>query len=105
MADVAKGFCLTDVLMRSGNFPIKLRPREMSEDQLKLSARWLNPCIAARMSSSDPEQNKAILLETGKELKRKWLERPFDAAALNSMFPELGLLRGVLLCFRMASSA
>ncbi len=89
--DIAKGFDLTGVPTRSGAFLPKLRPREMSEDQLRKASVWINKAIAGKSrAASDHEMAKAIDEETTKEVKRHWLEGPFTAEQLTSRFPTGG---------------
>ena len=86
--ELVKGFSLTGAMPESGTFPAKLRPAQISVQQLKESAVWARKMIhsSCRRVASDKEIAHAVYQETLQQLSDGWVKGPFTEAQLDEKY-------------------
>ena len=86
--ELVKGFSLTGAMPESGTFPAKLRPAQISVQQLKESAVWARKMIhtSCRRVASDKEIAHAVYQETLQQLSDGWVKGPFTEAQLDAKY-------------------
>lgn len=86
--ELVKGFSLTGSMPQSGSFPTKLKPAQISVQQLRDSAVWARKMIHAscRRISSDKEVAHAVYQETLQQLDDGWIKGPFTEAQLDAKY-------------------
>ena len=86
--ELVKGFSLTGSMPQSGSFPTKLKPAQISVQQLKESAVWSRKMIhtSCRRISSDKEVAQAVYRETLQQLEDGWVKGPFTEAQLDAKY-------------------
>ena len=86
--ELVTGFSLTGSMPQSGSFPTKLKPAQISVQQLKESAVWARKMIhsSCRRISSDKEVALAVYQETLQQLEDGWVKGPFTEAQLDAKY-------------------
>ena len=86
--ELVTGFSLTGSMPQSGSFPTKLKPAQISVQQLKESAVWARKMIhsSCRRISSDKEVAHAVYQETLQQLEDGWVKGPFTEDQLDTKY-------------------
>ena len=86
--EFVKGFSLTGSMPQSGSFPTRLKPAQISVQQLKESAVWARKMIhtSCRRIAGDKEIAQAVYQETLQQLEDGWVKGPFSEAQLDAKY-------------------
>ena len=88
--ELTNGFRLVGQLESSGQFRPRLKPAELSVEELRRSAKWAKHAVAGscKRVGDDKEVAEAVWAETVSQRDAGWIKGPFSAKELDQKFPE-----------------
>ena len=88
--EMKDGFKLVGQLEASGQFKPRLKPAEMTVEELRRSSKWAKHTIvgSCKRVGESPEIAQAVWEETLSQCEAGWIKGPYSSEELDNKFPE-----------------